>query len=152
MSAKKIRPFLWFNDNLEEAIHYYTTIFKNVKVGNISRIPGGKAMSATFEIEGQEFMGLNGGPHYSFTPAISFFVDCEDQAEVDYYWNKLTADGGKPSRCGWLVDRFGLSWQIIPKVLGQLMSDKDPAKAQAVVQAMLKMDKIVVKELQDASK
>ncbi len=152
---QKITPFLWFNGNIEEAINFYTSVFKNTKVHNVHRIGGNSAdnktkiMTATFEIEGQQFMALDGGPHYSFTPAISFFVNCKDQAEVDELWTKLT-DGGEESRCGWLVDKFGLSWQIIPEALGRLMGDPDRARANRVMQAMMQMDKIDVAKLQEA--
>jgi len=147
--AQKITPFLWFDDNAEEAINFYISIFKNSKLVSLSR-NGDKVMGATFEVEGQRFMALNGGPHFSFTPAISLFVDCEDQAEVDELWKRLTADGGEASRCGWLKDKYGLSWQIIPKALGRLLQDKDSAKASRVMQAMLKMSKIEIKELERA--
>lgn len=152
---QKITPFLWFDGKAEEAMNFYTSIFKNSKVGNVVRYgeagpgPKGSVMSATFEIEGQEFYALNGGPVFNFTPAISFFVKCTTQDEVDYYWNKLL-EGGAPSQCGWLTDKFGLSWQIVPTVLGELLSDKDAAKAQRVMQAMLKMVKLDIKVLMQA--
>jgi len=144
---QKITPFLWFDDKAEEAMKFYTSIFKNSKIGSVTRYgdagPGAKGtvMSATFEIEGQKFMALNGGPMYKFTPAISFFVNCETQQEVDELWEKLSA-GGEKSRCGWLKDKFGVSWQIIPSVLGQLLGDKDPEKSKRVMKAMLQMDKL----------
>ena len=153
---QKITPFLWFDDQAEEAMNFYVSAFRNSKVGSVSRYgdagpgPKGKVMSATFTLEGQEFMALNGGPMYTFTPAISLFVNCETQAEVDELWEKLTADGGKPGRCGWLQDKFGLSWQIIPAVLGKLLGGADRARAERVMQAMLKMDKIDIAELQSA--
>jgi predicted 3-demethylubiquinone-9 3-methyltransferase (glyoxalase superfamily) len=142
----KITPFLWYNTQAEEAMNLYTSIFKNSKAGRITRSPAAPpgsngVMSVTFELEGQHFMALNGGPAYPFTPAISLFVDCENQAEVDELWRKL-GEGGKPGRCGWLTDKFGLSWQIIPKGLGQMLSDPDPARSQRVLKAMLQMDKI----------
>ena len=152
---QKITPFLWFDSNAEEAANFYTSIFKNSKILNVSRYgdagPGlkGSAMTVTFELEGQQFTALNGGPHYTFSPAISFFVNCETQAEVDESWNKLSA-GGKEVQCGWLQDKFGLSWQIIPKQLMELMSDKDPAKSQRVFKAMLQMKKIDIEGLQRA--
>ena len=152
---KKIVPFLWFDDNTEQAMNFYTSIFKNSKVGKVARYgeagpgPKGTVMSATFELEGQEFMALNGGPHYNFTPAISLFVNCETQQEVDDLWEKLSA-GGKKDRCGWLTDKFGLSWQIIPKALGEMLGDKDPARSQRVMQAMLQMDKIEINRLKEA--
>jgi predicted 3-demethylubiquinone-9 3-methyltransferase (glyoxalase superfamily) len=152
---QKITPFLWFNDDAEEAMNFYVSIFKNSKVGSVSRYgeggpgPKGSVMSATFSLEGQEFMALNGGPHYKFTPAISLYVNCETQAEVDELWEKLSA-GGRKDRCGWLQDKFGLSWQIIPSALPRLLGDKDLAKAQRALQAMLQMDKIDIKKLEDA--
>src|SRR5215813_7688286 len=139
---QKITPFLWFDDKAEEAMNFYISIFKNSKVLSVTRYgeagpgPKGSVMSATFQLGGQEFYALNGGPHYSFTPAISLFVNCETQEEVDEYWAKLT-EGGKEVRCGWLVDKYGLSWQIIPTALGQMLGDKDPAKASRVMNAML---------------
>lgn len=152
---QKIAPFLWFDDQAEEAMHFYTSIFKNSKVGTDSRYPegapgpAGKVMSATFQLEGQEFMALNGGPLFKFTEAISFFVNCETQEEVDELWAKLSA-GGKESQCGWLKDKFGLSWQIIPSTLGRMLGDKDREKAKRVMQAMLKMKKIDIAGLQRA--
>jgi predicted 3-demethylubiquinone-9 3-methyltransferase (glyoxalase superfamily) len=149
--SNKITPFLWFDNNAEEALNFYTSVFKNSEIKNISRMgPDGSFLTATFELEGQEFMVLNAGPVFKFNEAVSFFVKCKDQAEVDYYWNTFINGGGQKSKCGWLKDKFGLSWQIIPDALGQLMGDKDPAKAQRVMQAMLKMEKIEVKLLQDA--
>lgn len=146
----KITPFLWFDNNLEDAVNFYTSVFKNAKILNASKTPDGKYMVASFELEGQRFNGMNAGPMFKFNEAVSFFVDCKDQEEVDYFWDKLTADGGSESRCGWLKDKFGLSWQIIPKQLGELMSGKDPACSKRVWEAMLKMNKIIVKDLQDA--
>jgi predicted 3-demethylubiquinone-9 3-methyltransferase (glyoxalase superfamily) len=152
---QKITPFLWFDNNAEEAMKFYTSIFKNSKIEESRRCgeagpgPKGSVMSATFQIEGQEFMVLNGGPHFKFTPAISFFVNCETQAEVDELWGKLLA-GGKAMQCGWLTDKFGISWQIIPKALGELLGDKDPQKSQRVMKAMMKMIKIDVAELERA--
>ena len=153
---QKITPFLWFDGNAEEAMNYYTSIFKNSKILNVSRygpgmpIPEGTVMTATFLLEGQEFMVLNGGPLFKFTEAISFFIKCATQEEVDMYWNKLIADGGQESQCGWLKDKFGLSWQVIPDALGELLGHKDRAKAQRALQAMLKMKKIDIKTLQEA--
>jgi predicted 3-demethylubiquinone-9 3-methyltransferase (glyoxalase superfamily) len=152
---QKITPFLWFDGKAEEAVNFYVSIFENSKVGRISRYgdagpgPKGTVMSATFQLEGQEFYALNGGPQFSFTPAISFFVNCETQSEVDELWERLSA-GGETKQCGWLQDKFGVSWQIIPAVLGKLMGDKDPEKAKRVMQAMLKMNKIEIKGLQEA--
>lgn len=147
---QKIVPFLWFDGQAEEAMNFYVSIFNDAKVLSVSRGPGGKAMSVTFELEGQRFYGLNGGPHYKFTPAISLFVNCETQQEVDTLWSNLLAGGGTEDRCGWLKDKFGLSWQIIPSVLGKLLTDKDPIKAQRVMTAMLKMQKIDIKLLEEA--
>ena len=141
---QKITPFLWFDGKLEEAVKFYTTVFRNARVDNLN------PMSATFVIEGQEFMALNGGPQFKFNEAVSFFLRCETQDEVDYFWNKLTNDGGAESRCGWLKDKFGLSWQVIPNLLGQYLSDPDRAKANLVMQAMLKMTKINIAALEKA--
>lgn len=152
---QKITPFLWFDGKAEEAMNFYVSIFKNSKVVNISRFgeggpgPKGTVMSATFQLEGQQFMALNGGPHFSFSPAISFFVSCETQEEVDDLWEKLSA-GGQKERCGWLKDKYGLSWQIIPTVLGKLLNDPDPAKSKRVMQAMLQMNKIEIGKLKEA--
>lgn len=152
---QKITPFLWFDSNAEEAANFYTSIFKNSKILNVARYgeagpgPKGSAMTVTFELEGRQFIALNGGPHYTFSPAISFFVNCETQAEVDELWDQLSA-GGKEVQCGWLQDKFGVSWQIIPKALMELMSDKDPAKSQRVFKAMLQMTKIDVEGLKRA--
>ncbi|MBI1775309.1 MAG: VOC family protein [Proteobacteria bacterium] len=152
---QKITPFLWFDGKAEEAMHFYVSIFKNSKVGSVTRYgdagPGAKGtvMSATFQLDGQEFFALNGGPHFTFTPAISFFVNCETQQEVDELWEKLSA-GGEKNRCGWLKDKFGLSWQVIPSLLGTLLQDKDPEKSQRVMKAMMQMDKIDIKKLQQA--
>lgn len=151
----KITPFLWFDGRAEEAADYYVSIFKNAKVTNISRYtensPGepGTAMTVEFELDGQAFIALNGGPEYTFTPAVSFSIDCEDQAEVDHFWDRLS-DGGKTIQCGWLVDKFGLSWQVVPSVLPALLQSDDGAKAGAVMQAMLQMIKLDVKTLQEA--
>jgi len=152
---QKITPFLWFDNQAEEAMQFYTSIFKNSRVGKVSRYgdagpgPKGSVMSATFQLEGQEFMALNGGPHFQFTPAISFFVNCETQAEVDELWEKLSA-GGETQQCGWLKDKFGLSWQIIPSALGRMLGDKDAKKSHSVMKAMLQMTKIDVNGLQRA--
>lgn len=146
---QKITPFLWFNDNAEEAINFYLSIFKNSKIISTTPGPNGKLLTATFQLERQEFHALNGGPMFKFTEAISLFINCETQAEVDELWEKLSASGEK-SRCGWLKDKYGLSWQVIPSVLGELLRDKDPEKANRVMQAMLQMDKIDIKTLQQA--
>ncbi|NJN44193.1 MAG: VOC family protein [Anaerolineae bacterium] len=147
---KKITPFLWFDTQAEEAMKFYVSLFKNSKVNNISHSPDGNVFMVSFELDGQEFMGLNAGPHFKFNEAISMFVNCEDQAEVDYFWNNLTADGGEESMCGWLKDKYGLSWQIVPKQLGELMGDPDPDKAKRVMDAMLQMRKIDIQKLEDA--
>jgi predicted 3-demethylubiquinone-9 3-methyltransferase (glyoxalase superfamily) len=156
---QKITPFLWFNDNAEEAVKFYTSIFKKSKIGKIARYdeagekaagrPAGSVMTIEFEIEGQDFIALNGGPHFKFNEAVSFVVSCKTQTEADYYWNKLSA-GGKEVQCGWLTDKFGLSWQIVPTILGELMSDKDPVKSQRVMEAMLKMVKLDINKLKAA--
>jgi predicted 3-demethylubiquinone-9 3-methyltransferase (glyoxalase superfamily) len=147
---KKITPFLWFDTQAEEAMNFYISIFKHSKVLGVTPGPDGRAMSVSFELEGQEFIGLNAGPQFKFNEAISFFVDCETQEEVDELWSKLTADGGEESMCGWLKDKYGLSWQIIPQGLGQMLNDPDPARAQRVMQAMLKMNKIDLAGLEAA--
>lgn len=146
----KITPFLWFESQAEEAMNFYVSLFKNSKVLNVSRGPDGSAFSVSFELDGQEFMGLNAGPQFKFNEAVSFYVNCENQAEVDYFWNALTADGGEESRCSWCKDKFGLWWQIVPKQLGELMGDPDPVKSKRVMEAMLKMNKIIVADLQKA--
>jgi predicted 3-demethylubiquinone-9 3-methyltransferase (glyoxalase superfamily) len=144
----KITPFLWFDNQAEEAMKHYMSIFSDSKVLSVSRA-NGKAMSVTFELEGQQFMGLNAGPQFKFTEAVSLFVNCETQEEVDALWAKLS-EGGEEGRCGWLKDRFGLSWQVVPTALRQLMNDPDPEKSKAVVQAMMKMNKIVIDDLKKA--
>ncbi|WP_341923228.1 VOC family protein [Polaromonas sp. YR568] len=152
---QKITPFLWFNDQAEEAMNFYISVFRNAKAGEIRRYaeggpaPQGSVMSASFQIEGQELIAFNGGPHFSFTPAISLFVDCKTQEEVDELWSKLS-EGGQPQQCGWVTDRFGLSWQIIPSALGEMLQDKNGAKSKAAMQAMMKMHKIDVQRLQHA--
>ncbi|NOT09753.1 MAG: VOC family protein [Gemmatimonadales bacterium] len=146
---QKIVPFLWFDGKAEEATNFYVSIFRNSKVVSLRPGPNGTVMGTEFQLEGQTFYALNGGPQYTFTPAVSLFVSCETQAEVDELWNKLSA-GGAESRCGWLQDKYGLSWQIIPTALGKLMGDKDPAKAHRVVMAMLQMNKIDIAGLQRA--
>ena len=144
----KITPFLWFDGRAEEAMNYYLSIFKNGKALSVNRM-NGKVLTVSFELEGQRFMALNAEPLFKFNDAISLFVDCETQEEVDELWEKLSA-GGEKGRCGWLKDKFGLWWQIIPKTLMQLMSDQDPKKSNAVMQAMLKMNKIVIEDLKQA--
>jgi predicted 3-demethylubiquinone-9 3-methyltransferase (glyoxalase superfamily) len=156
----KITPFLWFDNQAEAAVKFYTSVFKNSKIGRIARYdkagegvsgrPAGSVMTVEFQIEGQKFIALNGGPQFKFNEAVSFVVNCKTQAEVDYYWKKLTAGGGKAVQCGWLNDKYGLSWQIVPTVLGELMRSKDAAKSQRVMQAMLQMVKLNIKKLKDA--
>ncbi len=152
----KISPFLWFDNQAEEAVNFYVSVFKNAKIGKIVRYgdagpgPKGSVMTAAFELEGQSFTALNGGPHFTFSEAVSFVVKCEDQAEVDRLWDRLTADGGAPSQCGWLKDRFGVSWQIVPDGMIELISDPDPEKAKRVMEAMMSMTKIDVARLRQA--
>ena len=152
---QKITPFLWFDNNAEEAINFYLSIFKNAKIVSMTRYgeagpgPKGTVMAATFQLDGQEFFALNGGPQFKFSPAVSFFVKCETQQEIDELWEKLSAGGAK-NRCGWLQDKYGLSWQIVPPVLGEMLSDRDPAKSQRVMKAMLQMDKIDIARLKQA--
>jgi predicted 3-demethylubiquinone-9 3-methyltransferase (glyoxalase superfamily) len=154
-SMDKITPFLWFDTQAEEAANFYVSIFKNSKIDSILRYgdagpgPKGTVMLVSFHLEGQKFSALNAGPQYKFTPAISLYVDCESQSEVDELWDKLLA-GGQPMQCGWLTDKFGLSWQIVPRVLIELMQDKDTVKAQRVLQAMMKMIKIEIEPLKRA--
>jgi predicted 3-demethylubiquinone-9 3-methyltransferase (glyoxalase superfamily) len=152
-----ITPFLWFDANAEEAMNFYCEIFPDAKVGDVMRygegapMPAGTVLTARFEIAGQDFMVLNGGPRFTFDEAISFFVSVETQEEIDRYWDALTADGGEPGQCGWLKDRFGLSWQIVPVRLYELISDPDPVRAQAAIGAMMQMQKIVVADLEAAA-
>ncbi len=146
---QKISPFLWYDDKAEEAINFYTSIFKNSKIESLIPGPNGSVMSGTFQLEGQTFMAINGGPHFKFSPAISLFVNCETQQEVDELWEKLS-EGGEKQRCGWLQDKFGVSWQIIPTVLGELLHDKDAEKSGRVMNAMLQMDKIDIEVLKQA--
>ena len=156
---RKITPFLWFNDKAEEAANFYVSIFKNSKINGIARYgeegaeasgrPKGTVMTVEFQLDGQEFVALNGGPHFKFSEAISFVVNCKTQEEVDEFWEKLSA-GGEKSRCGWLKDKYGLSWQIVPTVLGEMMKDKDAAKSRRVMKAMLQMDKLDIKKLKQA--
>lgn len=147
----KITPFLWFDTQAEEAMHFYISLFPNSKVESVQRTaPDGPAFTVQFVLDGQRFMALNAGPQFKFNEAISMFVSCETQAEVDELWGKLTADGGEESMCGWLKDKYGLSWQIVPTALGRLMGDPDPVKSQRVMQAMLKMQKIIIADLEAA--
>jgi predicted 3-demethylubiquinone-9 3-methyltransferase (glyoxalase superfamily) len=145
---QKITTFLWFDGQAEEAMKFYVSLFKNSRIISTTPGPDGKVLTGTFELDGQRFMALNGGPQYRFTEAISLFVNCETQAEVDELWSKLTANGGAESMCGWLKDKYGLSWQIIPSVLGTLFGDKDRAKAGRAMQAMLQMKKLDIARLQ----
>jgi predicted 3-demethylubiquinone-9 3-methyltransferase (glyoxalase superfamily) len=159
---QKITPFLWFKDNAEEAAKFYTSIFKNSKIGRILRydeetakvsqsgMPAGSVLTIEFEIEGQKFVALNGGPQFKFNESISFVVNCETQKEVDYFWEKLTADGGEKSQCGWLRDKFGVSWQVTPTVLIDMLHDKDAKKSERVMKAMLQMQKIDIEKLEAA--
>jgi len=152
----KITPFLWFNDEAEEAANFYASVFRNSKVKAVTRYsdagpgPKGSVMTVNFELDGQEFTALNGGPQYTFTEALSFIVHCDTQQDVDYYWDTLTA-GGQESQCGWLKDKYGLSWQIVPKALPRLLQQTDPAKAQRVVQALLRMKKLDIGALERAA-
>jgi len=153
---QKLTPFLWFDDKAEEAVSFYTSIFKNSKIMSIARYgdagaevsgrPKGTVMTVAFQLEGQEFVALNGGPQFKFTEAISFVVNCQTQEEIDEYWKKLSA-GGQEVQCGWLKDKYGLSWQIVPTILGEMLSDPDPKKAERVMKAMLQMKKIDIKSL-----
>jgi len=160
---QKITPFLWFDDQAEEAAKFYTSIFKNSEVGKIARYgeeaskisksgrPPGSVLTVEFEIEGQKFVALNGGPLFKFNESISFVVNCETQEEVDYFWKKLTADGGQESQCGWLKDKFGVSWQVVPTILPELLSDKDAAKSERVMKAMVQMVKLDIGKLKAAA-
>ena len=152
---QKITPFLWFDGNAEEAVNFYVSIFKNSKVLSVARYgaagpgPKGSVMTASFQLDGQEFVALNGGPQFKFTEAISFWVRCETQEEIDDMWEKLSAGGAK-SRCGWLKDKYGLSWQVVPPILGEMLQDKDAKKSQRVMAAMMQMDKIDISLLRKA--
>ena len=154
---QKISPFLWFDSNAEEAANFYVAIFKDSKILKIARYgeagpgPAGSVMVVNFQIEGQDFIALNGGPLFKFSEAISFVINCQTQEEVDHYWNKLTAGGGQESQCGWLKDKYGLSWQVTPTILGELLADQDQKKAQRVMQAMLQMKKIDIAALKRAA-
>jgi len=152
---QKITPFLWFDNNAEEAMNFYVSVFKNSKILNVARYgdagpgPKGTVMTADFQLDGQEFVALNAGPRFKFTEAISFVVACESQEEVDYFWERLS-EGGETSRCGWLKDKFGLWWQVTPTVLSKLIRDQDPEKSKRVMEAMMQMDKIDIEPLQRA--
>lgn len=157
---QKITPFLWFNDNAEEAVNFYVSIFKNSKIKSlahyddagaaVSGMPKGTVMTISFQLEGQDFAAINGGPIFKFTEAISFAVDCATQEEVDALWDKLIAGGGSPSQCGWLKDKYGLSWQIVPSILNELLAGSDAEKSQRVMKAMLQMQKIDIETLKNA--
>ena len=153
---QKIAPFLWFDGKAEEAIKLYTSVFKNSKVINISYwekgspFPEGQVMTGVFELDGQQFYAFDAGPQFKFTEAISFFVNCETQEEIDHFWNKLTANGGQESMCGWLKDKFGVSWQIVPPVLGKMLGDKDKTRSGRVMQAMMGMKKLIIADLEKA--
>ena len=153
----KITPFLWFNDKAEEAANFYASIFKNSKVNTVTRYgdagpgPKGSVMTVAFELDGQPFTALNGGPQFPFTEAVSFVVNCENQQEIDYYWDRLTSGGGQPVQCGWLKDQFGLSWQVVPRAMSRLMQQTDPKKAERVMKALLQMQKIDIAGLERAA-
>jgi predicted 3-demethylubiquinone-9 3-methyltransferase (glyoxalase superfamily) len=154
--TRKITPFLWFDTQAEEAANFYVSVFKDAEIHSVNHYgeagPGsaGSVIAVSFRLGTQEFVAFNGGPQFRFTEAVSFFIDCKDQAEVDYFWERLPADGGEPSMCGWLKDKYGLSWQVIPTVLMELLQDKEPARANRVMQAMLQMTKIEIAKLQEA--
>jgi predicted 3-demethylubiquinone-9 3-methyltransferase (glyoxalase superfamily) len=156
IETQKITTFLWFDQNAEEAVNFYTSVFKNSKIRDVARYgesgpgPKGSVMIIDFELDGQQFIALNAGPQFKFTEAISLLVHCQTQEEVDYYWTKLTADGGQEVECGWLKDKFGLSWQIVPDVFLELLRNSDEQKRDRVMKAMMKMKKLNVKELQEA--
>lgn len=147
---QKITPFLWFDGNAEEAMNFYLSVFKNSKQVSAMPGPGGTVMGVTFELDGLEFIGLNAGPMFKFNEAVSFFIKADTQEEIDYYWQRLTADGGEESMCGWLKDKFGLSWQVVPSVLGELLGHPDRERAGRAMQAMLKMKKIIIADLENA--
>jgi predicted 3-demethylubiquinone-9 3-methyltransferase (glyoxalase superfamily) len=153
----KITPFLWYDKEAEEAANFYCSVFKNSKIEKVARYPegspapAGSVMTVEFELEGQRFIALNAGPHFKFNEAVSFVIDCDTQADVDHYWSKLTSGGGQESMCGWLKDKYGLSWQVTPKVLPKLMTDPDKEKAKRVMEAMMRMKKIVIADLEEAA-
>ncbi|WP_118972250.1 VOC family protein [Taibaiella koreensis] len=149
-STQKIATFLWFNNEAEEAMNFYTSLFDNSRIVSVKRT-GDQVLAGTFELAGQQFIALNGGPQFPFTEAVSLFVKCDSQEEVDFFWNKLTADGGQESRCGWLKDKFGLSWQIVPTRMGELLGDPDPARAGRAMEAMMQMGKLDIAELEKAA-
>jgi len=157
---QKITPFLWFDNQAEEAVNFYASVFKNSKIGNMARYdeaaaaaagrPKGSVMTASFELEGQEFIALNGGPHFKFSEAISFVISCDTQKEIDYYWDKLSSNGGEESQCGWLKDKYGLSWQIVPSSLSKLIAGPDKEKSKRAMGALMKMKKLVIADLENA--
>jgi predicted 3-demethylubiquinone-9 3-methyltransferase (glyoxalase superfamily) len=153
---QKIVTFLWFDGQAEEAVKFYTSLFKDSKIVTIARYPdsvpglGGKVLTAVFELNGQRFMALDGGPQFKFNEAVSLFINCDNQEEIDHFWNKLTADGGKEGNCGWLKDKFGLSWQVVPASMGELMQPADPSKGGRAIQALMQMSKISIKTLEEA--
>jgi predicted 3-demethylubiquinone-9 3-methyltransferase (glyoxalase superfamily) len=149
--TKKITPCLWFDDRIEEAVTFYVEVFKDAEIGKVDHYPDGRILTMMFRLHDQEYMALNGGDQYKFTPAVSFSVDCKDQAEVDYLWDRLLEGGGREDQCAWLQDRFGLSWQIVPEALPRLLGQKDRAAAGRVMEAMFKMQKIIVADLERAS-
>lgn len=157
LAAPKVTPFLWFDDDLEEAVAFYKTVFPDVRMWGVTRYgeagpgPKGTVMAASFSIGGQEFGAINGGPVFRFSESVSFLIDCKDQAEVDHYWGRLTADGGQESQCGWLKDRFGLSWQVVPRRLTELLGHKDPRIAARAMQAMMPMRKIDIASIEAAA-
>jgi len=156
INKQKITPCLWFDSNAWDAVTFYTTVFKNVEKGKISYygedmpLPQGSVLTIQFQIEGQEFLALNGGPAFEFTEAVSFTINCDTQDEIDYYWNKLTQDGGQESQCGWLKDKFGLSWQVVPTIMSEMITDTDSEKVSRVMQKMMTMNKLNLKALEDA--
>ncbi|MGZ4089560.1 MAG: VOC family protein [Bacteroidia bacterium] len=155
ITSPKITPFLWFDNNAEEAAKYYTSVFKNSKITFVSHygegmpLPKGTAMTVAFELDGSKFTALNGGRTYKFSHAVSFVVNCENQEEIDYFWDKLS-EGGKPEACGWLLDKYGLSWQIVPSDMGRFLGSNDPAKSARVMQALMKMTKLIIADLENA--
>jgi predicted 3-demethylubiquinone-9 3-methyltransferase (glyoxalase superfamily) len=154
---QKITPFLWFDNQAEEAVNFYTTVFKNSKIGTVARYgesgpgPKGSFMTIMFDLDGHAFMALNGGPIFKFTEALSLMVNCEDQEEIDYFWEKLSADGGKEVECGWLKDKYGLFWQVVPKILGELVQSKDTEKSERVMNALMQMKKLDIAKLKQAA-
>jgi predicted 3-demethylubiquinone-9 3-methyltransferase (glyoxalase superfamily) len=154
---QKITPFLWFDHQAEEAMQFYLSIFKNSRVVRVSRYgdagpgPKGSVMVAQFELDGQNFMALNGGPNFKFTPAISLSVDCKSQEEIDWFWKKLPEGGGTPGQCGWLQDKYGVSWQVVPSILGELVGDEDPARSNRVMQALMQMTRLDIAKLEAAA-